>query len=350
MPSYRGCVPGLRPASVLAGLGTVALLALAPGSAAQGQAEIRWRPVKVFPGIVDVVGPRADGRLVVAAGAGLWLHRRGGRSTPFARGPGGYVPAGGEPYIALARDRRLPRAGCSFRRDDLYALVPGATPGVVRIDRRGQAMRFADLPAGAFPSGIGFDIVGRFGYRLLVTALFRESLTVYALDCRGRSTVVLEGGPRVEGGIAVAPRTFGRFAGRLIAADEHDGRLFAIDGQGRTTRLLPRFRFPYGGDVGVESVGFVPPGFDGRGVAYLADLEASGAPSMGTNSLLTVRGRELVRAGVRPGDLLVASEGWAITFRIRCGRRCTVRRIGRSEVDSHAEGHLTVVAAPRPTR
>ena len=340
----------IRPPSALAGVGAAALLALASGSAAQDQAEIRWRPVKIFPGIVDVVGPRADGRLVVAATAGLWLHRRGGRSTPFARGPGGYMPAGGEPYVALAPDRRLSRAGCSFRRDDLYALVPTATPRIARIDRSGQALRFADLPAGAFPSGIGFDTVGRFGYRLLVTALFGQSLTVYALDCRGRSTVVLEGGPRVEGGIAVAPRSFGRFAGHLIAADEHEGRLFAIDGRGRTIRMLPGFRFPYGGDVGIESVGFVPPGFDRRGVAYLADLLAPSAPSMGTNSLLTVPGRELARAGVRPGDLLVASESRAITFRVRCARGCTVHRIGRSEVDTHAEGHLTVVAAPRTSR
>jgi hypothetical protein len=341
---------GIRPASILTGLGAAVLLALAPGSAAQGQAEIRWRPVKVFPGIVDVVGPRADGRLVFAARAGLSLHRRGSRSTPFARGPDGYVPAAGEPYIALARGRRLPAAGCSFRRDDLYALVPTATPGVVRIDGRGHAQRFADLPVGAFPSGVAFDTVGRFGHRLLVTALFGQSLTLYALDCRGRSSVVLQGGPRVEGGIAVAPRTFGRFAGRLIAPDEHGGRLFAIDSRGRTTRMLPSFRFPYGGDVGVESVGFVPPGFDRSGVAYLADLSAPGAPTAGTDSLLTVRGRELVRAGVRPGDLLVASEGWAITFSIRCRRRCMVRRIGRSESDSHAEGHLTVVAVPRSAR
>jgi hypothetical protein len=103
----------------------------------------------------------------------------------------------------------VPTAGCSFRRDDVYAIEPTATPGIVRIDRRGRARRFADLPAGAFPSGIGFDTVGRFGNRLLVTALFGPSLTVYALDCRGRSTVVLEGGPRVQGGIAVAPRRSG---------------------------------------------------------------------------------------------------------------------------------------------
>jgi hypothetical protein len=343
-------VPDIRPASVLAALGAAALLALAPGSAAQGQTEIRWRELNLFPGIVDVVGPRADGRLVVAARAGLVLIKRGSKNEPFARGPDGYVPAGGEPYIALAQERRLPGAGCSFRRDDVYALVPTASPRIVRIDRSGRALRFADLPEGAFPSGIAFDTVGRFGHRLLVAALFGQSLTLYALDCRGRSSVVLQGGQRVEGGIAVAPRTFGRFAGRLIAPDEHGGRLFAIDSRGRTTRMLPSFRFPYGGDVGVESVGFVPPGFDRRGAAYLADLLAAGAPSGGTDSLLTIRGRELVRVGVRPGDLLVASEGWAITFRIRCRQRCTVRKIGRSEVDTHGEGHLTVVAVPRSVR
>jgi hypothetical protein len=285
---------------------------------------------------------------VVTSSAGLFLVRRGSRATPFARGPDGYVPSAGEPYIALARDRRLSAAGCSFRRDDLYALAPTAAPGVVRIDRLGHARRFADLPAGAFLSGIGFDTVGRFEYRLLVTALFGQRLTVYALDCRGRSTVVLEGGPRVEGGIAVAPRTFGPFAGQLIVPDELGGRLFAIDHRGRTTRIAPSFRFPAGGDTGVESVGFVPPGFDRRGAAYLADLLAPGAPTEGTNSLLTIRGRELVRVGMRAGDLLVATEAGAITFSIRCRQRCTVRRIGRSEVATHGEGHLTI-APYRPS-
>ena len=73
-----------------------------------------------------------------------------------------------------------------------------------------------------------------------------------------------EYGPRVEGGIAVAPRTFGRFAGQLIAPDEHSGRIFAFDRHGRT-RVVSQYRFPAGGDIGVESVGFVPPGFDRRG-------------------------------------------------------------------------------------
>jgi hypothetical protein len=344
--SYRGSVRSFGAALSLAGLAATGLLVVAAGTAARSQAEVRWRPLKVLPGIVDVVGPRADSRLVIATRPGLFLLRRGGSLTPFARGPNGYRPAGGEPYIALARDRRVPTAGCSFRRDDVYAIEPTATPGIVRIDRRGRARRFADLPAGAFPSGIGFDTVGRFGNRLLVTALFGPSLTVYALDCRGRATVVLEGGPRVEGGIAVAPRMFGRFAGQLIAPDEVGGKLIAINSRGRSEVLID-YPFPAGGDIGPESVGFVPPGFDRRGAAYLADLGAPGAPTPGTDSLLTARGRELVRAGVRPGDLLVATEAGALTFAVRCRQRCTVRRIGRGPTVTHGEGHLIVVAAPR---
>ena len=347
--SYRGPVVGIRAASVLAGLGLTLALLLAGGSAARSQTEVHWRPLHTIPGILDVVGPRTDGRLIVASQAGLFLLRRGSLPTPFARGPEGYVPGTGESYIALARKRRLSAAGCSFRRNDVYALDPAADPGIIRIDRLGRARRFADLPSGAFLSGIAFDTVGRFGYRLLVTALFGENMTLYALDCRGRSSVILQAGPRVEGGIAVAPRTFGRFAGQLIAPDEHSGRIFAFDRRGRT-RVVSQYRFPAGGDIGVESVGFVPPGFDRRGAAYLADLGAPGAPTPGTSSLLTLRGRQLVRAGVRPGDLLVATEGGAITFAIRCRQRCTVRQIGRGPTATHGEGHLTVVPAARPAR
>jgi hypothetical protein len=336
-----------RAAWAFAGLAASGLLVVAVGSAAPSQNQARWRPLKVLPGIVDVVGPRADGRIVIASRPpGLFLLRRGGPVTPFARGPNGYRPAGGEPYVVLARERRVSGVGCSFRRDDVYALEPTATPGVVMIDRRGRARRFADLPAGAFPSGIGFDTIGRFGNRLLVTALFGQSLTVYAFDCRGRSTVVLEGGPRVEGGIALAPRTFGRFAGQLIAPDEVGGKLIAIDSRGRSEVLID-YPFPAGVDIGPESLGFVPPGFDRRGAAYLADLGAPGSPTPGTDSLLTARGRELVRAGVRPGDLLVATEAGALTYAVRCRQRCTVRRIGRGPAVTHGEGHITFVTAPR---
>jgi hypothetical protein len=322
---------------------TTGLLALAAGSTAESQAEARWRPLKHLPGIVDVVGPRADGRLVSSTRRGLFLLDRGGAMKRFARA---YLPEGGEPYLAIARNRRVPGAGCSFGRDDVYVIALTATPSIARVDRLGRGSRFADLPSGAFPSGIAFDTVGRFAKRLLVTVLFGDSLTLYAFDCRGRATAVLQGGPRVEGGIAVAPRTFGRFAGRLIVPDEVSGRLLAIDSRGQT-EVLTDYQFPAGGDVGPESVGFVPPSFGARSTAYLADLGAPGSPTPGSDALLTARGRELVRAGVRPGDLLVATEAGALTFAVRCRQRCTVRKIGHGPAATHAEGHVTILAAPR---
>jgi hypothetical protein len=323
-------------------LGLLAALPAA-GSSAGTQAEVRWRPFVKMPGALDVVGPRADGRLVVASNRGLFLLRRSGTLTPFARGTAGYKPASGEAYVALARARRLSAAGCRFRQDDVYALDPVTAPGLIKIDRLGRSRRFADLPAGSFLSGIAFDHVGRFGYRLLVSALVANRLTLFAVDCRGRASVLLRDGPRVEGGMAVAPATFGRFAGQLIAADENSGRIYAFDRRGRS-QLLAESGLSAGPDIGVESVGFVPSTFRRRGAAYMADFGAPGAPTTGTDSLLALRGADLVRAGVRAGEMLVATEAGAVTIAVRCLRRCTVRRIGQGPMMTHGEGHITIVA------
>lgn len=332
----------MRSACTAAGVSLAAAL-LAAGSSAGTRAEVRWRPLVKVPGALDVVGPRTDGRLVVASNRGLFLLRRSGALTPFARGTAGYKPATGEAYVALARARRLSSAGCRFREDDVYALDPVTAPGVIKIDRLGRSRRFADLPAGSFLSGITFDHVGRFGSRLLVSALVANKLTLYAVDCRGRASVLLRDGPRVEGGMAVAPATFGRFAGQLIAADENSGRIFAFDHRGRV-QPLAESGLAAGPDIGVESVGFVPSAFRRRGAAYMADFGAPGAPTVGTDSLLTLRGADLIRAGVRAGDMLVATEAGAVTIAVRCLRRCTVRRIGQGRTMTHGEGHITVLA------
>ena len=105
----------------------------------------------------------------------------------------------------------MPGAGCSFRRDDVYALDPGSMPGVVLIRRSGQARRFVEFPSGSFPSSIAFDTGGRFGYRLLAITIVANQTTLSAIDCRGRARVVLSGAPRVEGGAAVAPKSFKPF-------------------------------------------------------------------------------------------------------------------------------------------
>ena len=302
----------------------------------------KWRPVAKVPGIVDVVGPRSDGRLVLSTLRGLFVMRPNGSPVPFARGPQGYAGSPGEPYLALGSGHRVPGAGCAFRRDVIFALDPDATPGLVRVDRSGRSSRFADLPAGAFPSGIAIDTVGLFGHRILVTSYASGTTTLYAFDCRGRARVVATGAPHVEGGIAVAPRTFGRFGGKLIAADEVTGRIYAF-GPGGRVRLVVESGLPAGGDIGVEALGFVPPKLGRRGAAYLADLGAPGSPTKGSDSLLILAGTGLSRANLHPGELIVATEAGARTLAVRCARRCTVRRVADGPAIAHAEGHITFV-------
>ena len=323
--------------SIAVALGVSAFVLAGIGSAAPAAGT--WRPLASVPGIVDVVGPRADGRLVVASRGGLFLLRPGRPPVPFARGPQGYAGAGGEPYIALGSGHAVRGANCSFRRDDVFVLIPGATPAVLRVDRNGRSHPFASLPAGTSPSGIAGDRVGSFGYRLLVTTTASGKSTLHAFDCRGRDRQIAAGAPVVEGGLAVAPRTFGRFGGALIGADEVSGRIYAF-GPGGRTRLLVESRLPAGPDVGVEAVGFVPAALGRRGTAYLADLGSPGSPTSGTDSLLVLPAA-VVRSRLRAGELVVATEAGAKTLAVRCRRVCTVRRVVDGPATAHAEGHIT---------
>jgi len=200
-----------------------------------------------------------------------------------------------------------------------------------------------DFPAGSSPTGIAFDVAGEFGFRLLVTVRSAGKTVLYAADCRGRSLVVTSKGPTVEGGIAVAPRSFGRYAADLIAADEVTGNVFAFDSRGHV-RLVVASGLPAGGDTGVEALGFVRTRLSRRSSAYLADLGSPGSPTPGTDSLLIRRGTDLRAAHLRAGDLVVATEASARTLVIRCARLCTVRRIGAGPVAAHAEGHITFVS------
>ena len=321
---------------------TLFIVLLTSSVASAAQMPPKWRAVAKVPGVLDVVGPRGDGRLVLATHGGLFLMRPGGSPLPYARGPRGYPGSPGEPYIALAMGHRVPGVGCAFGRDVVFALDPDATPGIVRVDRSGRSSRFADLPVGAFPTGITVDTVGRFGYRLLVTSFAAGKTTLHAFDCRGRARAIAAGAPHVEGGIAVAPRTFGRFGGTLIAVSEVSGRIYSF-GPGGRVRLVAESGLPAGGDIGVESVGFVPPKLGRRGAAYLADMGAPGSPTSGSDSLLILTGTSLSRANLRPGELVVATEAGAKTIAVRCLRRCTVRRVADGPTVTHAEGHITFV-------
>ena len=327
---------------VFLGLGA---FVFAPGAAGSAP-PARWRSFLHVPAVVDLTGPRADGSLTVAADGGLSLLRLGGQPTPFAGGPDGYSTARGpEPYIALASNEMVDGTACTFSADTVYAIEPSDPPGVVEIDAQGRARRFADLESGAMPNGIAFDHVGGFGHRLLVTAAVSDGTALLALDCAGVVSTIAPHAPRLEGGIQVAPGSFGRYAGDLIAPDEYSGRILAIDPQG-AVQTVARSGLPSGADVGVESAGFVPPGFDRGQAAYLADRRSPGNPHPGTDSILRVSGPDLVRAGVHPGDLLVASEGGAKTIAVRCARTCSVRKIADGPATSHAEGHI--VFGPTP--
>jgi len=306
----------------------------------------RWLHFRHIPGVVDLAGPRDDGRLTVAAEGRLFLLGGAGRLVPFARGRGGYSTAlGPEPYIALATGKPVAAMGCSFGKNGVYALKPSAPASVIRVDQRGQARNFATLP-GAQPNGITFDNVGRFGHRLLVTATAHSGTTVFGIDCAGRVTMITSHAPRLEGGITVAPLSFGSFGGDLIAPDEKTGRVWAIDPAGRAS-LIARSPLPSGADIGTESTAFVPAGFGRNWAAYVADRGTPGNRHPGTNSILRLPGSGLTRARVRSGDLIVTSEGGAQTIVISCSAACTVRHIADGPPTAHVEGHIVFAPAPR---
>src|SRR5262249_33099610 len=122
--------------------------------------------------------------------------------------------------------------------------------------------------------------------------------------------------PVTEGGIVVAPASFGQFGGDLIVPDELTERVIAIDPQGETTTIVTS-SLPSGPNTGVESASFVPPGFEGS-AAYLTDRFTDVNPYPGTDSILRLTESDLVSAGVRAGNLLVATEGETHTIAVRC--------------------------------
>jgi hypothetical protein len=321
-------------------LGAAAVMVAACGAGA-GRAgappSVVWMAYRQLPGVVDLAGPRGDGSFLVAAAGRLFVLGRDGLLSPFARGTGGYATAAGtEPYLTLAGSDAVRGTRCSFGNGAAFALEPGARPGVVMISPQGRAQRFASLPPGRFLSGIAFDATGRFGHRLLVTAGSGGRTTVYGIGCDGRLTAIAAGAPAVEGGITVAPATFGRFGGDLIAADETSGRVYAVTPAGQVITLA-RPALPAGGDIGVESAGFVPPR---AAAAYLADRFSAGNKHPGDNAILQLPAGQLAQAGILAGDLLIATEGGAKTIDIRCAATCTIRYVAAGPAIAHAEGHI----------
>lgn len=325
---------------------TAALLALWPLGAAAAPAWQQWQSV---PGVFDLGGPRADGSLIVAGSAALYKLTPAGDLQPFARGPGGYRDdPGTEAYLAVSPGQRVAASGCTFNPDDVFIVRLHTPVGLTRVDKTGEASgSFANIGASSL-NGIAFDTEGAFDHRLLVTAPVGGKTELVAVDCRGDVQVISKAAPAMEGGVAVAPETFGEFAGALIAPDELSGVIWAIT-PGGTAKQVVNSGLPKGGDIGVESVAFVPPGFAKGGFVYYADRKTPNNPHPGTDSVLRLSSADLVAAGVQDGDMLAATEGGASMIDVRCDTSCHVTTVVATPTTAHGEGHIVFTLNPEPS-
>jgi hypothetical protein len=310
---------------------------------AAAQTQTAWQQWQHLLGIVDV-GARADGTLVAMVAGHLFsVAPDTGVASPFADGQGGFsADPSVESYFVVATNQSVESAGCSWHADDVFVLDLTSPPGIARVDTSGQSSRFATLGGVDTLGGITMDPVGNFGHQLLVTGTHDgNQTTVFSIDCNGLPTALTTAAPLVEGGMAVAPQTFGHFAGDLIASDENSGQVWAIDSSG-SAFLVTVPNLPTGGDTGVESEGFVPPGFISSGkpaFAYLSDRGTPDNPFPGTDSLLRLSSTGLAAAGV----LLVATEGNGTTVAIRCADTCQSFEVAQGTRGGHIEGHLVLL-------
>jgi hypothetical protein len=299
----------------------------------------RWKPFVHVTRPLDLAGPRRDGSLVLAAAGRLWVLERSGTVRPVS--PAYKSPGGEEAYIAFVSPAASSAPRC-LRQGAAYALKIPAPHGVLKIGPGNRVRPLATLHAKGLVDGITFDQVGDFGHRLLVTVNNGSRTTVEAIDCHGHIQTITRDAPRVEGGIVVAPRGFGRFGGDLIVPGEVSGKVFAIS-PGGATALVADSGLPHGNDIGVESDGFLSA--DENGSMLLADRLTPGNPHPGDDVILRVSNRALRGAGARPGDLIVATEGGARTDAIRCGGSgCQVRHVADGPAVAHAEGHIASVS------
>lgn len=300
---------------------------------------LAWTGRLHIRGVVDLAAPDQRGAIVVAAAGRLLTLVPPDHLRWFA--PAYSAPRGLEPYIVRSSGQAVPAAGCHFP-VGIYALRLAHGLGVTWVSPGGAVHRFAALPRAGLENGIAFDLTGRFGHRLLVTASARGRTTLFAVDCRGRVQVLTRSGPRVEGGLAVAPANFGRFGGDLIAPDEISGEIYAFAPDGTAT-TVGRSGVPHGQDVGVESGGFVPRRF---AEALVADRLTARNRHPGDDLLLALSARELAAAGIRAGDLLLVGEGGADTVAVSCARVCSVRTVAAGPPEAHIEGHVVFSLRP----
>jgi hypothetical protein len=297
---------------------------------------VTWQQWKKIPGIFDAQPTSSGGLMTLAQNRLLLIDR--GQASPFAQGQGGFEATGNEPYIATSPGLHL--NACDFVKDETFALHQGQPLTISRVDGHGHASQLAAL--GGLPdlNGIVFDTGGKFGKRLLLVSDGQNSAAVTAVDCQGNAARIAASVPKVEGGLAIAPDGFGSFGGDLVAPDEFDGKIYAVDPSGQP-HVVADSGLPSGQDVGVESAGFVPAGFMASdGAVYVADRATPNNVHPGTDTLLRLTVSDLKSAGVQDGDLLVVTEGGGKTLDVQCSPGCSVHQIGNASPGAHIEGHL----------
>jgi hypothetical protein len=280
--------------------------------------------------------------LVVAAAAGLYLLDAAGQTTRFAPS---YSPLpGSESYIAISPGLSDDNGSCAFAPDTVAALdLTTSPPGIDLITPTGGLSHLADITGVSGLFGITFDTTGAFGDRILVVgSVPGEGTQISAIDCFGQVSTIGVVNVPLEGGIVVAPSTFGAFAGQLIAPNELDGSIYAVSPTGQLSTVA-KSGLPFGQDIGVESLGFVPA--TGPAVAYMSDRVTPGSLHPGNDQILTQSGAALASAGVQPGELLAGTEGGATVVGVRCGAVCSVATIVAVPTTAHGEGSLTVLPA-----
>jgi hypothetical protein len=327
----------IAPLVIVAALCSSAGLGAASGAS---DSAIDWTGLRHVNKVVDLTEPNSKGAILVSAGGRLDVLTRAGAIQPFA--PNYSAPSGLENYMALSSGLRVGASDCRWPAGNLYTLRLSHDRGITVVTPQGRVSKFVSLHPNGLENGIAFDRTGRFGHRLLVTATSTTKratgvTTLYAISCNGQVQMLTRTGPRVEGGMVVAPSTFGRFAGDLLAPDEYTSKVYAFMPNGQV-RLVVRTGGASGGDIGTESLGIVPAQF---GQALVSDR---GYPpdkdNPGDNEILKVSQGALTAAGVKPGELLVVSEGGADTVVVSCRSTCRARDIGHGPHRAHIEGHV----------
>ena len=218
-----------------------------------------------------------------------------GATSLFATLPGN-VGECKERYLAIAPSSAI-TAG--FSPNDIF-VTEGSVVYKVRPDGLGVTT-FATLTGCGYDhSGITFDHEGSFGYNIMVTC---PSGDIWRVDSTGTPFLVANLGLGVADyeGPAVAPMSFGTYAGQLLVADEDNGVVHAIASGGPENpgTVTPNV-FHFFGAEGVVVIPDTPCSFGSSNAVLLSALQQQ-------NSIFKLSSSDFTGAGLG-GDILIVSE------------------------------------------